>query len=502
MQKSVISPSVSIKTTLIYSVLAFVGCLALYHGIFKTYAFADSYEFIWTADYDPNFQHQFITHGRPFYAFLNQLAYGTFSDTIADLKWMRLFSMFWAVLFSVQVFRYLLKLKLKAIEASLFSFSILALPSFSVYIGWSATYQVTLATNLSFLSGVILVKVFEQESKRIISSVIPLVLVIASLMLYQTAGTAFLLPFVFKATLTRYLSKRNFIAILLFLGASFGLYFLIFKLHLFFSEIPAHNRTEISPIKLPYRFVKFYFREIFALVKASGIILWSKLFLLLGSIPFLGFMYLFFKEAKHGKILLFIFLISVAPLSYLPNLLSASNWLCNRALGPTAVIIFFYQFYFIKQLYENSKIYKALALAGFAVVVSLSYVNLNHYICNIQHKEYTVLRGTMGAINTNKYKNIIFKIPEQHFLINKGFYQKDYMGEFVQTSSSRIWVPNHFFYQILKEEGIIQNGDIHNFSVSVEPYNESLDKSMENEIVINLRDILAKEFSKALEANE
>ena len=486
------------KSVLLYSIVALVGCLALNIGIFKDYAFLDANEFIWTADNDPNFKNQFIQGGRFLYAIFNDFVYGSFSNTISDLKWVRLFSLIGCAIFSVQMFYFLLKLNVKVYESALFSFLILTIPSFSVYYSWSATYEIPIVLNLCFFAGLILLKKPKNTVAKVVNYLIALVLVVTSLCLYQSAATIFIIPFVISFIIKKNFTIKRVIQLVLFLGVSLSVYFIVFKVSLYLYQIKPLGRTEINLLKFPVRIVIFYLKEMRMLLYGSGFLVAPILFLIIGSFSFFGFFYnLYKKSIKTFKGLYFVlFLILVLPLSYLPNLLSVDNYVCSRTIAPAAILVLFYQFIFLRQLSIKSKTFKKITLTIVLLLIIFSSVNLNHYITRVHNKEYTAIKAAFNKIPIDNTKNILIIQPKNDFLQEYNFYEREYADEFGHISSSRIWVPKPLFNQIFKERldalNLLGNK---NFDEKIEIYDaDEYFVKNENVIVINLIDILKTEF--------
>jgi len=483
---------------LLYSLFALIGCIILNTGIFNDYAYLDAAEFIWTADNDPNFKNLFIQGGRFLYGITSEFVYGTFCNTISDLKWVRFFTLLGCVAFSTQIFAFLLSKKMKIYESALFSFLILSIPSFSIYYGWSATYEVPIVLNLSFLAGVILININKKKHK-LLNYFIALFLIVLSLCLYQSAATAFLIPFVFSVVLTKKISIKSIIHLLVFLVVSFSIYFVVFKLSLVWYQLEPINRTKIDLIKLPFKSIIFYLKEMRMLLYGSGFFVWPIVFLIIGAFSFLGFFYLnYTKKSEIPQfLLLMLFLILVLPLTYLPNLLSVDNYVCSRTIAPAAILILFYQFIFFKELTKRNKGLRFLSLTLALIQVVLGSYNLNHYITRIHNKEFSALKTAFNKTPLNNTKKIIIIRPNNEFLQEFNFYKREYADEFGHISSSRIWVPEPLFKQISKERLDLLNIEKKNLLENkVEVYNITEDFNDDDAIVINLVEILKKEFSK------
>jgi len=146
-----------------YFISALLICVGLNYQIFYDYAFLDANELIYTASRKDDFYNLFIENGRPLLGVWSEYLYGHISTTISDLKWVRLVALVSCVLFSTQLFNFLLNQGLKLYESAMFSILILALPTFTVYYAWSATLQIPFLLIINFYAGQKLLKVLKTQ---------------------------------------------------------------------------------------------------------------------------------------------------------------------------------------------------------------------------------------------------------------------------------------------------------------------------------------------------
>lgn len=483
---------------LVYSITALIACLILNIGIFKDYVFLDANEYLWTASRNKNFLNEFIEGGRLLLGLICKFIYGTLCTNIADLKWVRLISLLGCVLFSIQVFSFLLKLKMKTYESALFAFLILTTPSFSVYYGWSATSEIPFLLSINFFLGVLLMTYFNKK-KGSLYYLIPLLLVVISLFIYQAAITVIIVPFIISSILTRNFSIKKSISLLIFIGLSFSIYFILFKLSLNWYQLEPSNRSNLDLINLPIKLIKFYLRDVPKLLPGSGFLVFPIISLVIGTFCFLGFLYNFYQKriAIPQFYFCILFLILALPLTYSPNLLSAQDYFCSRTIAPTAIVILFYQFYFLRQISIKNRIFKTLSLSLAFLLMIFASINLNFYKAKVHNKEYNAIKMVFNSIPIDNAKKIIIIKPKYNFLKEYGFYKRGSADEFAKISSTIAWVPVPLFNQIFKERidslGLEKN--------NVQPKKiEVLDFEDEyidyNSIVINLNDVLKNEFSK------
>lgn len=488
-----IKSAIAHKPVLFYSLASLALCLLLNIGIFKDYAFTDDYEFLWSAHTLKSFKAVFIQGGRLLYGELNQFIFGTLIQTISGLKWVRLFSVLTCTLLSLQVFRLLLRLNWKVYESALFSILIFALPSIGVYTSWSITYEIPLALNCSFFAGVILLRCFETEKNRSLNYVAAIVLVVVSLFLYQSAGTAFLIPFVFSFSTTKTYSFNTLLRLLIFFGISFALYYKVFMLSLGWYGLTPLERSALNLANLPHRFIYFYTNELKMLLYGSSVLMHFNVFLILGLVSFLGFFFFMLKHVSKNTSfgVMLLFFIVILPVSYLPNLLSADNWVCSRTMAPAAIIVLYFQFYFLQQLCKINKLFRVPSVTLAVLILALGAVNVNKYFTSIQAKEYRALRAAFDKIANSKTDHVILIRPGEDFLEQSGQRYYAYSDEYGQISSSRAWVPVPFLNQVLKENSSRVLGN----QLEIETYaaHESFNNPG-NYTVIDLDKILKPEF--------
>ena len=488
---------ISQNPILTYGFFTLIITILLNWGIFKDYAFRDSYEYIWTAGNKLNFKDEFIQGGRFLLGIIFEFVYHH-SNSIANLKWVRLFSLLTSVIFSIQVFSFLLNHKMKINEAALFSFLILTIPSFTVYIGWSATFEIPLLLSLSFFSGQLLLKALDKKKVVIFNYLIPLILVLISLCTYQSAAMAFLLPFIFRTILYKKIDLKKLIYLIFFSGIAFILFYCVFKIALNWYNLAPSKRTDVSIIKLPLNIILFFLKDLRMVFYGSGILTFSKLFFAVGVFSFLGFFYLNFlkKDTKQPFYIFLFFFILILPLSFAPNILSSTNYTCSRSIGVTAIIVLFYQFIFLKNLSSKNIIFRRITLTFVLLTIVVSAINQNIYISKIQNTEYFSIKKAFNEIPLNNTKKIIVIKPNEDFLQKYKYYKNLYADEFSQISSSRIWVPKPIFNQLKKERLDSLNFSNNNYledNVAVFNTDDKYDDT--NAIVINLVDILEKAFN-------
>jgi hypothetical protein len=434
---------------------------ALNSEIVKDYAYADAYESLWTGNTSDSYLNAFIVGGRPLYGYLSVFIFQEVIHTIADLKLLRIFSILCSSLFGLQLFHFLYKkAKWNTQKAALLSFLVLGLPSFTVFMGWSITYEIPIGLNLAFLAG----RLVYEERKNFLKSLLfysfSVLLIISALSLYQSSATAFLIPFVIHFLSN---NKKNFNKLFKVASIyliSFTLYYLIFKYLLTIFDVPPLERSNIDLEILPSRLIWFFKREFIPLLAANGIILFNTLFKIAGSLLLIIFLIksiykIFRKELSYLNL---VFFIIVLPISYLPNLISVDDWISARTMAPVAVIVLIYQFDAASSIIGKNKYLKYLAIIPIILFLYSAAYNQNYALAGLQAKEYKYLRHEIENIIEENPERILIIRPDYNFTINIGYLKRYYSDEIGLISSSRDWVPIPLINQIIKEEyGIIDH---------------------------------------------
>lgn len=484
-----------LKTKPVLCYLLFTFCLSLIvnFGILKTYAYRDIYEYFWTAKYQVNFEHEFIKGGRFILGAIIKFVFGSLVHSFSDLKWIRLFSLICSVLFSTQLFRFFLKLNFKIYESAIFSFLVLSIPSFTIYMGWTATFQIPLLLSLSFHAGILLLNSFTQNKNYVSNTIIALVLILFCLCIYQPAATAFLIPITIFTISKKKLLVKHCFYLVAFLFTSLIVYYIIFQLSLKWYNVMPADRTALSLFKIPYKLILFYLRELRMLMYGSGILVLKKLTLITGIISFLGFFYLLIvkKQHRYKNLKFFLFFSLVLAFSYTPNILSSSYYVCSRVIAPAAIIVLFYQFYFFRHLILKKKLNKKIGVFIALLFIILSSINQNIFISKIQQTEFLAIKERVNQISLENKKDIVIIKPEDSFLIKNEFYKNNYADEFGQVSSSRIWVAKPMFQQLLAER---KNETPLKLNYKISTINEEINKPVKDSIIIDLRYVLKNAF--------
>lgn len=484
----------NLQRSIIYFCTALLICFGLNLDIFKDYAFLDAYELIYTADRVDNFHSLFIENGRPLYGLWCEYLYGYFFESITELKWPRAFATICCVLFSTQLFKFLISIGFKIYESGIFALLVLALPTFTVYFSWSTTSQIPLLLITNFYAGELLLKGFTKQKVLWPPVMVSFLIILTSMFLYQSTATTFILPFLIKIIKTNEFDLKVIQKYIVFTFFCYLFYYLIFRLTINISGLEAANRTSPNLLVFAKKIIKFFVFELRTLVKNSGFLIFPKLSLVIGIVSFCGFFILKIKQ-KIGLLFL-TSLVLVLLFCYSPYLLSSQNYFSLRTISTTAIAVLFYQFYFLRYLVLKYKKLKfGLAFLTISIIV-LSFFNQRKYVAGLQHKEYTILKKAFESFDINNVDKLTIIIPKHDHLQKYGNLKNGFSDEFGHLSSARIWAPNHLFSQIKWEQKNTKTKEevfpVGNITVSTI---ENL-KNRRSKNTINLEELFIKKFSE------
>jgi hypothetical protein len=438
-------------------------------SIFKSYAFSDAYEFLWSAHEAPDFMSTFIRGGRPLYGYLNQFIFGELVDSISGLKWVRFFTLLLTVLFSVQLFCFFKNwLKWQVYESGILAFLIVLLPSFTVYMGWSVTYEICISLNLSFFAGVLMLKGLKDDKVNIYRVVIAFLLIVISLCFYQSVATAFLLPFIFYYTKSRLYTLKNLIVLMLVFLLSFAAYFFVFKFFLYLHDLEALDRSGTDLKGFPLAYYNFFRVELFSTLKGNFLLILPNAIVYLGLILLIGFfvIQLYYRSEENDFWIRFSFLVFILPLTYLPNLLATDSWQSSRTIAVAAIAVLFYQFSYLKSIIIFKKQMRYVLLPFVGVFIFGAFHNQNFAFAGLQAKEYELVRKSISTMIENEPERIELILSKRTAAIDKKVLKRTYSDEFGLFSTSVEWVPVLMFNQIVKEEiGVLKRYETVNFPV-------------------------------------
>lgn len=326
--------------------------VAIYFPIFYSdYAYLDEIHQLWHNKDNSNFT-MFLTQGRWLTGLLFQKLFASI-HTIAQLKWLRVFSLagwvatavVWAVLFkkwidAIQLHKHLWWIGVVYVACSI---------SVTVYIGWASCMEVFIAVLAGLLSGHLLYSnLCRQGSQMQLSSSTllgALLLGIVSLFIYQTAFGAFLLPFFFHY-MQRKLPKPDKTVVIgvLFYLAVHVVYYFLFKYSLKAYHTEASVRTAINIDVM--RKLSFFFSGPLPHGFSLNLLYSSKSIFSFLFYPLIIVIWLIsvFKQNRNTSALTKLFFITgillLLGLIYLPALIATENFSSYRTLFAFNLAVF------------------------------------------------------------------------------------------------------------------------------------------------------------------
>ncbi|MCB0487342.1 MAG: glucosyltransferase domain-containing protein [Cyclobacteriaceae bacterium] len=434
----------------------------LFHPVLQTYAYTDVYEFLYNSHND-NFINVFIQGGRPIYGLLNKFFF-TKVSAVSQLFWLRLFGVFGILSTALLLFYILNQLLLNRLQALLCSLFFLCSPSASVIGIWAGTYQVGWALSSSLLGGYLLVIALSQTPDKSKWGLVALsfILTIASLLAYQPAATAFVVPGFILLMKTMDLKRLSYFLATYF--TSFVVYFGIHKLILVFTNLSALSRTNLA--LNPIVRLEWFFTEPMADVLSDNFIFYSYGWRIVARVVFLIFALLSFYFLPKGmplkKVIMFVGLVIVFFISaYMPNLISSDTWVSYRTLSTLFILKWTLVLTAVnkwEQWWKPSVIIPYVV--GLFLLANAVY-NINSGFVSIQSEEYQKVSAEVNRLipSLRNEKKMIFVMPEIDMLEKLGTVRRVVTDEFGSLSSSRDWVPIPMVKQILVEANERQLAD-------------------------------------------
>ncbi|MCB0487339.1 MAG: hypothetical protein KDC99_02620 [Cyclobacteriaceae bacterium] len=433
--------------------------VVLYYPILGTYAHTDAYEFFWNAKRNPDFHHVFIQGGRPIFGFiLTKLFQWTIS--IDDLKYIRIISFFGNTVLIIMFYYYLKSLvrKMSAVLALTLFFA--SSPFICIAMSWSALFQAGWAMLAAGISAYLCVTALSDQvwnSQKILKLISAVLIALISLMLYQPSFTFFV--FVIFVVFDQ---NRDIRLLVLCVGIYllvFGLYFILFKAMLWYTELPPLGRSHVSLDV--FAKIKWFVETAFVNSLKFNLIIVRNSYANFVRVPVaLLFLYCiclyFYTNGANRKTVTYALAIVVAYLlAYLPSLAAVENHASNRSLGTLVVLNGYFLYKAIDHLFISKKIALILTIAITSVFVCAGFYNLRFGVTNIQTAEYAILKNAVRKIleeDTERKVNQINIIrPSRQFLEEQHIVQRESGGEFGLLSNSVDWATLPMFLAIIDE---------------------------------------------------
>lgn len=430
-QEKVIVPSILLVLSII-----------LFHGIFKTYAFTDDYDFLLNASH-PDFINVFIQGGRPIFGFLMKLFFSSF-NSVEEAYVIRIFSLFGALLF-VNCFYFFLRNNGFSLFFSFFvALLLLFSPSLDIKVIWTLAFSKPYVSILALVAGHYTCKAIDTSPKY---GFLAILFGLTVLLTYQPIYTLSVIPIFLKWMKNKY-DHKSILKILVLHLVIYVIYYATFKLSLILFDLSALDRSGVSlnlfertwwfitgPVEraLVYNFL-FYKRAV----------LWVILSM---SIVSIGYYVITVLNRKRAGLHVF-YLTGFFYLSMLPNILSSDDWISYRTMGTLIIIIILIYAYMIHQIKHKLIRVSVIVLISIVAFINAFY-NVNSGFINNQVREFSHLKGHLenNRLNDNRY---LFLQPEVNFLDSNNFLERVITDEYGRLSTSSDWVPGPIVKLIYK----------------------------------------------------
>lgn len=445
-----------LKTLLRFSFFLIVVLLIIYIPVFGTFAFSDSYEFFWSSKTVKGFINVFIQGGRPLFGIANSHIF-PWTDSISDLRYIRLIAVLGNTVLAISFFYVLLKKGFdKMLSLCLVLFLIVS-PFFTLSIGWTALYQAGWAMLAGLLSAVLILEENIEYNliKQIMKKLLGVLFAMISLMLYQPSFTIFIfIAFLYFEKDKNY--KKFIRAVVLYL-AVFLLYYILFKLILHFTELPPLDRSGIATDY--FGKLKWFIKTAFHKSLALNLVIFKSSIVNLLRIPLLLFfcsaaVFSFVKRKDLSSWMVYsAIVVATYFLAYLPNLVSVDSYASSRSLGVLVLLNAYFLFKGIGFLIKKKKyvyvLYTVLAL----LFLIIGFINVRKGFVNTLSNEYMTVKAELLEIlkSDPDVKNIYIIPPTGDFLTRHDLVGKTSYDEFGILSTSKAWVPKPMVYSLISE---------------------------------------------------
>lgn len=457
-----VSPCMQRKDYYLIGILWLSALIIFLPLFYSDYIFMDEAFQLWGYRAVPGF-YMFIDEGRWITEKLQGWLF-SMTDTIHQVMWVRVFSLAgW--LLCLPVWYAIIKREVanvphyKYLPFFTCLYLITSLP-FLVAVQWATCCQFFISDTASFLAGAIALNSIrggDNERRLVVKAIIvPTLLGVASLFLYQGSWACFLIPFLLHFVNPNNIKKDKVliggVLVYLFVNAA---YFVIYKISfIFFDFLPdPRNALYINPMeKITFflaRPLERSFRFTLLTDEDSQI---SKIYYLLTllSLPVVVFLRFgkakLFQAFKYGVVVLMIWL-----LTYLPDLLIKERYASNRTMFALNLSVFIVCFemalYFIK-----NRLF--LQVAG--VAMGLFFIFCARY--NFYQEFARPLVAETAALKNYFHKHYNKNIQTVHWIrppqdeLAKQFNIHVSMDEFGMANSFFTWVPEPLSKQLIYEE--------------------------------------------------
>lgn len=429
---------------------------------YSDYIFMDEAREIWGYNAIPGF-YLFVEEGRWLAGVMHKWLFNRI-DTIHQISWLRSFSLFgWLV--CLPVWYAIVKREVANVKRydylPFFTclYLITSLP-FLVSVQWATCLQFFIADTASILAGAMVLDSIRSGDNKLRMALkavlLPLLLGLTALFLYQGAWACFLVPF-----LLHFINPMNFKKERVLIGGLlvhffvYAAYYLAYKVsfHFFIDIVPASRNTlDLHPLqKMAFFLARPLERSFrFTLLTDEDSTL-SKLYYpaMLLSLAIAAFVRFgrpkWLKAAKYLAVIGFIFVVS-----YLPGLVIKENYASNRTLMALNLCVFIVCFEMALYFIKNKLVLQVAGAAVLLFFVSCARYNFRDAFLRPQVNETAALKNYIGQHFNNDIHTVYFIRPSEDLVAEK-YHVNRSMDEIGVPSSCWPWVPEPLVKQLIYE---------------------------------------------------
>lgn len=429
---------------------------------YSDYIFMDEAREIWGYNSIPGF-YLFVEEGRWFAGEMHKWLFNRI-DTIHQIAWLRSFSLLgWLV--CLPVWYAIVKREVANVKRydhlPFFTclYLITSLP-FIVAVQWATCLQFFIADTASILAGALVLHSIRSRDNKVRMALravlLPLLLGIAALFLYQGAWACFLIPF-----LLHFINPMNFKKDRVLIGGLlvhffvYAVYYVAYKVsfHFFIDIVPASRNTlDIHPLqKMAFFLARPLERSFRFTLLTDEDSSFSKLYYpaMLLSLAIGAFVRFgrpkWLKAARYLAVIALIFVVS-----YLPGLIIKENYASNRTLMALDVCVFIVCFEMALYFIKNKLVLQAAGVGILLFFVACARYNFRDAFLRPQVNETAALKNYIGQHFNNDIHTVYFIRPSEDFVAEKYRVNRS-MDEIGVPSSCWPWVPEPLVKQLIYE---------------------------------------------------
>jgi hypothetical protein len=410
-----------------------------------------------------DYMHRYIYTGRPFYGYAMYYLLSS-TETICNLKYIRLISLVSVIAFSILVFRVFISVGWEKTIAGIGSMMICLLPAFNVYIAWASTFHVVFAGILAFIAGELSLQsyktIFNTKSKALFLMLVSQVLLFLSLCLYQPSATFYFLFLVINFTNSNY-TMKSYVGTLVYTFSVFTViavtYYVLFRAGVLPFGFPEMVRESYPDLdrgiitthileKIIWFFKGGFFDSLTTVLFMQSQFIRVPVVIITLVIILVG-LYKHIKRVHSSQFINALVLIGMIPVAYFPSLLSTDDYISVRTQGVLSALVVFYILLAMQSLLKRDLL-KKMSIFLLMFFMGFSYYNVNSHIVKNNIYEYKALRAKIMEVITQDHKEIAF-VRASCGDTSKNNCTK---AEFDQPATIVNWVPSPIIQLIMEDK--------------------------------------------------